>query len=439
MSALPGPDVQTHTMRQHLSATGPTMGNMGNHHVSAPRPLCDLASRLDNSCTPGAVAKTVVDYSHSELGALAASIAVVSPDGPEVRVLAMRGFCHVPDHLRTSATADPLPLADAIRTGESLWIDSPEGLGAWYSDRGRPESGDAIGAVAVIPLRGATRVMGVLALSFPAADPQKADPTVVRQVAHECSIALARAMALDAQRTELAELRAANERHGRVLSVLSHELRTPLNAILGFTTLIAEEICGPVTDAQRHHLARVTASARHLLLLVDDLLALRRLDAGGMTVHRDRVSIGAIMREAASMIEFQAHAKGLDLRVIVPEGSDETVTDATKVRQILVNLLSNAIKFTDHGWVELSGVVGGAGVTIEVRDTGVGIAPHDLKRVFDPFWQVADRDETQRRGGIGLGLDVSARVARVLGGELAADSTVGKGSTFTLVLPSVSA
>lgn len=418
-------------MRENLSTTGPAPGK---NHVTAASQLLDLSVSLAGAHTPSAVANTFVEYAHARLGALAASIAVVSPEGPEVRVLAIRGFCHVPDRMRTSATTDPLPLADAIRTGESLWIDSPDDLEEWYADRGSPESGDAIGAIAVVPLRSRTGVVGVLVLSFPKDAAPRAEPKVVSRVADECSAALARTLAIEAERNELAELRTANQRYSRLLAVLSHELRTPLNAILGFTTLVADQISGPLTIAQRNHLARVQASAEHLLLLVEDLL-----DTGRTTVHHDRVSVGAVMREAASMTEIQAHSKGLDLRVVVPPGRDEAVIDATKVRQILVNLLTNAIKYTDHGWVELSAGIDDAGLILQVRDTGVGIAPDDLKRVFDPFWQVADRDETKRRGGIGLGLDVSARVARALGGRLAADSTVGKGSTFTLVLPSAAA
>jgi signal transduction histidine kinase len=209
-------------------------------------------------------------------------------------------------------------------------------------------------------------------------------------------------------------------------------LRTPLNAIIGYQSLLKEGIDGPLNDSQLNQLKRIRASADHLLALIDEVLTFSRVEAGKEVVQREEVSLRSIVDEALTMITPLAEVKGLALRV---EGDDVGLyTDGGKVRQILLNLLSNAIKFTDSGEVVIRSQSDAEKVMVSVTDTGIGIAPENLERIFDPFWQVEQRS-TRKVGGTGLGLSVSRTLARLIGGDIRAESELGKGSTFTLTLP----
>jgi signal transduction histidine kinase/CHASE3 domain sensor protein len=225
---------------------------------------------------------------------------------------------------------------------------------------------------------------------------------------------------------------AASEAKSAFLATMSHELRTPLNAIIGYQSLLKEGIDGPLNDSQLNQLKRIRASADHLLALIDEVLTFSRVEAGKEVVQREEVSLRSIVDEALTMITPLAEVKGLALRV---EGDDVGLyTDGGKVRQILLNLLSNAIKFTDSGEVVIRSQSDAEKVMVSVTDTGIGIAPENLERIFDPFWQVEQRS-TRKVGGTGLGLSVSRTLARLIGGDIRAESELGKGSTFTLTLP----
>jgi signal transduction histidine kinase len=226
----------------------------------------------------------------------------------------------------------------------------------------------------------------------------------------------------------------ANLAKSNFLAVMSHELRTPLAAIIGYEELLADGITGPVNDAQRHQLGRVKASAQHLLQIIDQILSYARIDAGREIVHPVDVDADELADDAASLIEPLATEKGLRLVVNPLDYQLPLSTDAGKVRQILVNLLANAVKFTPRGNVTLTVQHKGATVQYVVSDTGVGIASEHLEQIFEPFWQV-ESAATRRAGGTGLGLSVTRRLARMLGGDVTVESSIGYGSTFTVTLP----
>jgi len=232
-----------------------------------------------------------------------------------------------------------------------------------------------------------------------------------------------------------AEAEAANRSKAQFLATMSHELRTPLNAIGGYAELMELGIRGPVTDEQRHDLARVRASQRHLLGLINEVLHYAKLETGTMHYDLTAVDVGDALAAAESLVAPQARAKGLAL-ALHPCAPDAAVrADAEKFRQVLVNLLSNAVKFTDRGGrVDLACVRRGGCVQVVVRDTGIGIPADHLEAVFEPFVQVRT-DLTRVAEGTGLGLAISRDLARGMGGDLTAESALGAGSTFTLTLP----
>lgn len=225
---------------------------------------------------------------------------------------------------------------------------------------------------------------------------------------------------------------AASDAKSAFLATISHELRTPLNAIIGYASLLEEGIEGSLNEAQHAQLGRIRASAGHLLGLIDEVLTFSRVDAGKEVVRREEIELTPIIREAVAMVTPLAEGKHLALR---DESTNAKVfTDGGKLRQILLNLLSNAIKFSDGGDVIVTSRTSGDTVSIAVTDAGIGIAPENLERIFDPFWQVEQRS-TRRVGGTGLGLSVSRNLARLLGGDVTVTSSPENGSTFNVTLP----
>lgn len=229
----------------------------------------------------------------------------------------------------------------------------------------------------------------------------------------------------------------ANQAKSDFLAAMSHELRTPIGAISGYADLLIEGIVGPVSDEQREKLVRVKAVGDHLLKIVDEILTFARLEAKREPVLIHEVNAGHVMHEAASAVEPLARKKGLDVVVRTPEQKIILRTDETKLRQILINLLGNAVKFTSTGAIRMELVVadGGNGAIFRVADTGSGITPDDLERIFEPFVQ-ARGSFSRSHEGTGLGLSVSRQLARLLGGDITVSSVVGQGSTFVVTIPS---
>ena len=245
--------------------------------------------------------------------------------------------------------------------------------------------------------------------------------------------------ALAAAELARAQAESANRAKSEFLTVMSHELRTPLNAIDGYAELMELGIRGPVTDEQRHDLARIRKSERHLLGLINGVLNYAQVEAGVVRYDVEDVSMEEILATCEALTTPQVRARGLTLRRDVADGTLLVHTDREKMQQVVLNLLSNAVKFTDAGGrIEVRCALevnpDGEFARVEVRDDGIGIPANQLDRIFEPFVQV-DAQLTRTREGTGLGLAISRDLARGLGGELTATSTLGAGSAFALLIP----
>ncbi|MCA9569747.1 MAG: hypothetical protein KC656_18010, partial [Myxococcales bacterium] len=211
---------------------------------------------------------------------------------------------------------------------------------------------------------------------------------------------------------------------------MSHELRTPLNAILGYAELILDEPDAlDVDDVQR-----IERSGRHLLSLVNDVLDMSRIESGALQIHEERVDLRRMVSEVHELTAGLAVDGGNELVCVVADDVPDTVAgDRLRVQQILLNLLGNALKFTQDGRVVVEVAVAAEVVALAVGDTGPGMPPELLEKVFVPFTQGETRG--LKHGGTGLGLAISQSLARAMGGQITAESELGVGSRFVLELP----
>jgi two-component system sensor histidine kinase/response regulator len=240
----------------------------------------------------------------------------------------------------------------------------------------------------------------------------------------------------------LEDLRRAAETASRTksefLANMSHEIRTPLTAILGFTELLRDE-SDELEPARRNEmLDTIQGAGSHLLTVINDILDLSKIEADRMTVEAIETSLPDLLREVVRLVEPQARAKGLELRTELLEPIPCTmVTDPTRLRQILMNLLGNAVKFTETGHVVLRVCRASSDILrVEIADTGTGMTDAEIGQLFRPFLQ-ADGSVTRRFGGTGLGLNISRRLARLMGGDVyLASSKLGVGSRFVVEVPS---
>jgi signal transduction histidine kinase len=227
----------------------------------------------------------------------------------------------------------------------------------------------------------------------------------------------------------------ANRAKAEFLAVVSHELRTPLNAILGYVELMSAEVEEPITDKQRTYLSRIRANQGRLLSLIDDVLSFAKVEAGRLSLSTQPLRVCDMLGALESLIEPELRRKELSFTCDLCDPSLMVRADPEKLQQILLNLAGNAVKFTARGGhVAVRAARDDDKILIRVSDTGIGIPPDQLERVFEPFFQV-DRGLTRGYPGIGLGLAIARDFARTMGGDLRLESQVGKGSTASLELP----
>jgi signal transduction histidine kinase/PAS domain-containing protein len=401
--------------------------------------LYALAAALSMATTMPDVATAVVTHSADVFGAVGVVIARLNAAGDGLEIMQVEGM---PNETRDAwqhiAASERVPLADVVRTGDAMFLESP---GEWAARYPRlvpllAITGHAANAVAPLIVDG--RILGALGVAFDRPHPFDADErSLVLAVAAQCAQALERARLHEAERDARRDAEAANRGKSEFLAIMSHELRTPLNAIDGYAELMELGIRGPITDQQRQDLARIRRSQRHLLGLVNGLLNYSRAGAGALHYEMEDVQLDEILATCEALIAPQVRAKAL---MLVNQGCDPLVAaraDREKLRQVILNLLTNAMKFTDPGGrIDLGCHRAGHDVCVTVADTGRGIPVEQIARVFEPFVQL-DASLTRTQQGVGLGLAMSRDLARGMGGELTVESGVGVGSVFTLTLRSV--
>lgn len=218
------------------------------------------------------------------------------------------------------------------------------------------------------------------------------------------------------------------------LAAMSHELRTPLNSIIGFTGIMLQGIVGPLNEEQRKQLGMVKDSSRHLLSLISDVLDISKIEAGQLEVAIEPFNMCEAIKKVVKTLTPMAEKKGLALVAEIAPEVNHIVSDQRRVEQILINIINNALKFTEKGEVRVECRIRNRWIETRVVDSGIGIKPEDMGKLFKEFQQI-EIGLTRRYEGSGLGLSICKKLIEILGGEIRVVSEWGLGSTFTCTLP----
>ncbi len=292
-----------------------------------------------------------------------------------------------------------------------------------------------------VPLLREGRLLGGLTVTrktpgeFP---PEVVD--VLKTFASQSALAIQNARLFQEIGDKSRQLEAVDRHKSEFLANMSHELRTPLNAIIGYSEMLQEDAADLGAEQFTEDLKKINAAGKHLLELINAVLDLSKIEAGKMELYLESFDVPSLVRDIAAVIQPLAAKNGNELEVHCADEIGSMRADLTKVRQALFNLLSNACKFTERGTVSLTvereTAEGQEWLIFSVRDTGIGMTPEQLGRLFEAFSQ-ADAATTRKYGGTGLGLALSRRLCRMMGGDVMVESEAGRGSAFTIRLPAV--
>jgi signal transduction histidine kinase len=286
-----------------------------------------------------------------------------------------------------------------------------------------------------VPLAMQDRIFGALVLhrrskgEFPARTVE-----LIQTFAHQSVLAMNNAGLFREVEQRGRELAIASAHKSQFFANMSHELRTPLNAVLGYSELLADGLYGPMPEKAAEVLERIQSNGKHLLGLINDVLDLSKIEAGQLTLALEDYSVETMVQSVVSAAGSLARNKGIEVTTAVAPNLPMGRGDERRLTQVLLNLVSNAIKFTDAGSVGIDVQAVDGQFRIAVSDTGPGIAPDDQQKIFEEFQQV-DNSSTRAKGGTGLGLSISRRLVDMHGGRIDLVSTVGVGSTFSVIIP----
>ena len=298
---------------------------------------------------------------------------------------------------------------------------------------------EGVRSVLAVPLLREEKVVGAIVIRRKTAG-EFADSVVslVQNFASQSVLAIQNARLFQEVREKSRELEVASQLKSQFLANMSHELRTPLNAIIGVTEMLREDAVDLKREDDFEPLDRVLRAAKHLLALINDILDLSKIEAGKIDIHIEKFAIEPLIRDVVQTISTMATKNGNQVVVECAADIGSMNADQTRIRQALLNLASNANKFTEKGSVTISAKrameAGREWVTMAVADTGIGLTPEQMGKLFQDFVQ-ADASITRKYGGTGLGLAISRRFCQMMGGDITVASEAGRGSTFTIRLP----
>ena len=397
--------------------------------------LLAVMTALSESLTSAQVAMVIIEQGMSALGASCGLVAVLNQEASELEIIQAIGYEHVGEFPRSFSIHAPYPLAEAVRTGQSVWLETIENRIARYPDLAEAYAKVGSKAWISVPLLIEGQAVGGLSLSFSTV-PQlcESDRAFVLALAQQSAQSIDRARLYESESQARAQAEAANRIKDEFLAVLSHELRTPLNPILGWTRLLRRGTLDSGKTAVA--LETIERNAELQVQLIEDLLDISRILQGKLSLNSTPINLKTTLKAAIETVRLAAEAKNIQIQTQLEPNIGDVLGDVTRLQQVVWNLLTNAIKFTPTGGrveVELKTIDSSA--QIQVRDTGKGIKPEFIPYVFDTFRQ-ADSSITRTFGGLGLGLAIVRHVVELHGGTVKAESFgEGQGATFTVTLP----
>lgn len=286
-----------------------------------------------------------------------------------------------------------------------------------------------------VPLRQDNKPVGLISVqSYEPYAYGDSDIQLLRSIATQTSLAIANAQLFAQTQQQNEDLRQLDQLKTQFLANMSHELRTPLNSIIGFSRVILKGIDGPITTAQEEDLQSIHTNGQHLLMLINEILDMAKIEAGKMTLNFETINLHTAVAPTYDTIRGLIDSTKVNFIWNVPEDLPEIRVDPIRLRQILLNLLSNAAKFTEEGEIRLHAYTDNDLVHIYVEDTGIGIAAEDYDKLFMPFAQV-DSSTTRTASGTGLGLPITKWLIEMHGGSIKFSSRLNEGTTFHVILP----
>jgi signal transduction histidine kinase/CheY-like chemotaxis protein len=434
--------------RDEVGRLGETFNRMAGSLKARGEIDRDLSSTLDLT----SVLETITRHSRGLLGADIALVAAVNPGTKAATMVSIAGART--DALRDLRVPPGRGLGgEVLATGRAVAVvdcSKDPRIAEEHSDLLRQEG---IVSTLVVPISRKGHTTGLLYVANRRATVfGRQDEDTLNHLAAQAAIAIENARLYEEvtkhaedlenkveERTrELQEinrrLEAASRHKSEFLANMSHELRTPLNAIIGFTRLVMRRSKEVLPAKQYENLEKINLSADQLLLLINDVLDLSKVEAGKMDVRPVSFQLESMIDICLRTVEPMIRPEQIQLAKDLEADLPQLVTDQDKLKQIVMNLLSNAIKFTETGTITVSARRHGDRVSLAVTDPGIGIPEDARELIFEEFRQV-DSSSTRRHGGTGLGLSISRHFARLLGGDITVQSRLGRGSTFTLTIP----
>ncbi|MEG5063186.1 PAS domain S-box protein [Microcoleus sp. B3-A4] len=397
--------------------------------------LLAVMTAVSESLTSPQVAQVIIEQGMSALGASSGLVAVLNQDASELEIIQAIGFEHVGEFQRSFSIHAPYPLAEAVRSGQPVWLETIENRIARYPDLAQAYAKVGSEAWISVPLLIEGQAVGGLSLSFSTVPRlSESDRAFVLALAQQSAQSIDRARLYESESQARTQAEAANRIKDEFLAVLSHELRTPLNPILGWTRLLRRGNLDSSKTAVA--LETIERNTQLQVQLIEDLLDISRILQGKLSLDSTPINLKTTLKAAIETVSLAAEAKNIQIQTQLEPNVGDVLGDATRLQQVVWNLLTNAIKFTPTGGrveVELKRIDSFA--QIQVRDTGKGIKPEFIPYVFDTFRQ-ADSSITRTFGGLGLGLAIVRHVVELHGGTVKAESCgEGQGATFTVTLP----
>jgi signal transduction histidine kinase/DNA-binding response OmpR family regulator len=396
--------------------------------------LGEVGSAVSSTLDLDTVLTTILTHANQLAGTQAGQIFDYDEATEELRPRAILGYT---EDIAEALRRNPIRRGEGV-TGRAVSMRRPVQVpditaeGAYDSRLRDALMQSGYRALLAVPLVREDQVMGALAIA-------RMQPGEFPQQVVDLLVTFASQSALAMQNAQLFhQLEIASQHKSAFLANMSHELRTPLNAIIGYSEMLQEDAADLNANELVPDLQKVNAAGKHLLELINSILDMSKIEAGKMELHFEDFDVAGVVSDIMAVIQPLADKNGNHLEASCDSSIGSMHADLTKVRQVLFNLLSNACKFTEHGRVALSvrrdDAADGAWLTFTVTDTGIGLSPEQLGRLFQEFSQ-ADSATTRKYGGTGLGLALSRRLCRLMNGEITVASAPGHGSTFTVRLP----